>query len=72
MVGAFPKQKKVCTEEEVPHRVSLRCAAHHQPPALHAGMHTCFVSVRMEESSGQICECLYLTNEIKTEQMCEV
>lgn len=38
IVNTFPKQKKVCYEEEVPHQVSLRCAAHCQPPALHEGM----------------------------------
>lgn len=44
-MNAFPEQKKVCSKEEVPHQVPLRRAAHHQPPALHEGMHAVFVSV---------------------------
>lgn len=44
-VNMSPEQKKVCSEEEVPHQVPLCRAAHHQPPTLHEGMHTVFVSV---------------------------
>lgn len=38
MANTFPEQKKVGSEEEVPHRVPLRRAAHRQPPAVHEGM----------------------------------
>lgn len=45
MASASPEQKKVCSEEEIPHQASRRCAAHHQLPELHEGMHAMLLSV---------------------------